>query len=421
MTEQQRNDGIFVDLNKRIFTVTAMVVAILVIGLLVWRAMSISAVVLWIIGGLGALSFGGQATRGVLAVRRSWKDDRRFDHAADAELLLLRADVSIRQEEARRHKAVADGAEISKLIVETRAAVIIFDTHVPYTVIPVTVSERKALAAANEPEVLPAPRPDLMTVFTQPGGVYSITGPQRSGKTWQAGRIADHWLSFGIPPIVICSKVDNPGHEWIGCNLIVSEDTDTLAAALGDISKRMSDRYKKLAVDRSPMPLFLDDWMATMILSRVAAFGFMADAATRLASAGIIPYFIMQSDTAGAYGVKEFGAMLKNNFTRLNVIPLPAPNGVIEPGNSRGELFYPNNRRGVDIDLLTGRPNCFPKPINALESVPAAPPERTDEERIRDMIADRLSNYAICKTLGWSMGGSKYARIDTIRAETSGK
>ena len=251
-----------------------------------------------------------------------------------------------------------------------------------------TRPERESLLLDPGEAEAPPQKPDLLRVLTQPGTVYVLTGAQRSGKSWQAGHVCDYWLSLGIVPAVFGTKTDNPGYDWSGCDCLITDDRDQMDKALQSIMAQCAERHKLLKAQRLPQPIILDDWMATLALTEKTAYQFMLLAATKLASSGIIAYFIMQSDTAAAFGLKELGAMLKNNFMQLSVIPIPAPTGEIVPGQSKAELIYPNAKAkdAVTVDLIPGRPGCFPDPVDLAGSIvegAAAEVKRSPEEIIR--------------------------------------
>lgn len=325
-------------------------------------------------------------------------------------------------------------AELQRALIAARlhhfpgVGVLFFQSDGSYELIPPTVSERKKIAAlAESNEAKMEFKPQLIPVMTQPGIVYVISGAQRSGKSWQAGHIADHWLSFGITPIVIGTKSDNPGYDWAGCKMAITDNKRVLTMALKKIMKDSRERHGLLKAERQPQPVILDDWMATLRLVPKLAYEFMSMAAVTMASAKIVVYIIMQSDTVNAFGLKQLGATLKNNFMRLNVIPIPGADGRITPGHSCGKLIYPNTKDAIPVGLMPGRPGCFPDPGVAMIGTstpisvkpPAVPVELSEDDKIKQLIADSKTNYAICKTLGWKPGGSKYERIKAIRAETN--
>ena len=284
--------------------------------------------------------------------------------------------------------------------------------------------EAAQLAAEAQPE--PQFRPSLIQVMSQSDTVYVIAGAQRSGKTYQAGHIADRWLSLGIPPTVVGPKADNPGWDWTGCNSVIADDKPTIDAALRAIMEDAAARHKLLKEDCKPRPVILDDWIGTLAISKRTAYEFMSMAATTMASAGLVIYFLMQGDTVGAFGLKDLGAMLKNNFMRLTIIPIPDPSGIVTPGHSRAELVYPNTTEAVPVDLIPGRPACFPDPgagqaAAVIQGEIKQPIALTEDDKICQMIAEGKTNYAICQALDWKAGGSKYAKIEAIRAGNPGK
>lgn len=239
---------------------------------------------------------------------------------------------------------------------------------------PATQSERKANGMIIDQLALPAPKPDLRRVLTQEQGAYSIIGAQRSGKSWQAMHIADYWLARGIVPIVYGYKIEksisNP-IEWGGCKALISDDPLKVEAALRKILQ-LGRMRKDGKSPKTPLPLFLDDWV-WMVRNVQFAMDFIGEAGTVLTSTNIIPYFLVQSDTNGAFGTTKYGAMIKKNFTQLYIEPIPNSYGEIVPGHSTGYLVYPNKGKisdRVDVDLISGVPACVGKSPKFIDLAP---------------------------------------------------
>ena len=391
---------------------------------------------------------------GALAARRLWVSIERQKTINSADGRMLEAEVGQAEEgleitkaerrqaeaQARHAEAEARAAEIdlkraaigTRLHYFAKVGVLYFHNDGSYDLLrerrQLTAKEEAAQLAAENPA--PGLRPSLVSVFTQPGTVYGIGGPQRSGKSWQAGHLADYWLSLGIVPTVVGPKCDNPGYDWFGCNTIIDDDKATIEGALRAIMAEAAARQKLLKAERTPAPVFLDDWQGTIRIVGKLAYDFISLAATTGASSGLVIYFLMQGDTTAAYGLKELGAMMKNNFMRLSVIPIPDPAGLIVPGQSRGELVYPNATEAIPVELIEGRPACFPDPAAAeagavIEGQPSPPIPLIPEDKIRAALGkDPEASYSKLQLAGWQVrGGSKNeerkAIIDEIRQETA--
>jgi len=178
-------------------------------------------------------------------------------------------------------------------------------------------------------------------------------------------------------------------------------------------------RQKLLKAERKPSPVILDDWIGTLTISKKTAYEFIRMAATTGASSGLVIYFLMQGDTTAAYGLKDLGAMLKNNFMRLTIIPIPDTAGIVTPGHSRAELVYPNTSEVVPVDLITGRPHSFPDPAAVkpvIEGQPAASILLEPEDRIKAAVANNPAlGIGKLQEIGWgSRGGKKHQERSEI-------
>jgi len=190
---------------------------------------------------------------------------------------------------------------------------------------------------------------DLLHIMTQNQNAYAIIGAQRSGKSTQAMSIAYHWLKRGVTPFVIGPKMMQG--EWLGCNKTIASQPEQIARRLNQIRLTAISRNDS-GQAHNPQPIFLDDWLWS-VLNVDNARAFFEDASTILASANIICYFIMHSDNARAFsGDNKYGAMLKNNLTKLILEPIPDQSGAIIPGQSKGYIQYPNSKDKKPVDLL---------------------------------------------------------------------
>lgn len=337
------------------------------------------------------------------------------------------AEVGIAEEQHRQAIIQTQQMRLAGRIIETRFGVFAFasldDTGPPEYYAP-TAGERKMLIE-NQQLALPESRPDLLKVFTQEQGVYAIIGAPRSGKTYQAMHIADWWLARGIMPLVIGPK-RKPG-EWIDCERLITDDTDKLNIALQKIVQlsRMRHAGKEQI---SPQPVFCDDWVWFVQYVDFAE-QFMAEAGTVMASANIILYFILQSDSKDAFGVGRLGAMLKRNYFRLYLKPEKNEDGVIIPGQSSGYLIYPNESIAdkQPLDLIAGIPRCVelqPAESGSTAKLPEieSEPEPTPREQIiLDMFDDGASFNQISKQINEGRTGGPYNKEIKVTLGKFGK
>lgn len=297
----------------------------------------------------------------------------------------------------------------------------------------ITDAQELKMAQLAQPQNDPAFNPSLLQVMTQREITYAVTGAQRSGKSWQVAHFADYWLSLGIPPKVIGPKTDNPGFDWTGCDRIITDNKEDLAAALREVMADAARRQGLLKENRTPAPVILDDWIGTLLINKRAAYEFMGVAASTMVSSGIVTYFLMQGDTAAAYGLQDLGAMLKEHFMRLNIYAHYDGNGLVVPGKSKGELLYPHSAEAVPVDLIQGRPNCFPNPTAnghpqglIIEGDTKAESELTPDEK--DQVAREKIRAALVEKPdlgigalqieGWgAKGGSQYEQRKEIIQE----
>lgn len=337
--------------------------------------------------GLIALGLGG------VTVARLWWVAWDSHKARKWDLLEREAKVGIVQQEFLQQQIVTQRLRKSALIHETRIGVFIFkslEDDNSLTYYPLTATERQAsgLIGTGDDKAEELKRPDLLRVFTQDQGSYAILGPQRVGKTWQAMHIADEWLLRGITPVVAGVKRE-PG-EWEGCKQIFTDDIGELETILRQIVLLARKRHAG-EMAKNPLPVFIDDWL-WVVREVPYAEQFVGEAGTVMASAKIVVYLILQSDTRDAFGVGRYGAMLKDNFTRLYLKPIRSDDGVIIPGVASGYLIYPNEKDHQAVDLIRGTPRCVKSPLSlGPVELPEVEPEQAkdsglDEAKIAEFV-----------------------------------
>ena len=188
---------------------------------------------------------------------------------------------------------------------------------------------------------------DLLTIFTQPTQSYAIIAGQQVGKTFQARRLAQHWLSVGCKPIVIGPKWDRG--EWEGCTLFGGEYQMQQVNRGMQIVKRLAeDRHSNKELSHKQhaiQPVFFDDWTAIRANLLAESEAFILDATTLYASVNIILYFIIHLDTANAWGVGKVGAALHQNFYKLFIEPGMNEVGLIDRSRNIGWILMPGQSK----------------------------------------------------------------------------
>jgi len=259
---------------------------------------------------------------------------------------------------------------------------------------------------------------DLLTIFTQPTQSYAIIAGQQVGKTFQARRIAQHWLSTGCKPVVIGPKWDKG--EWEGCALFGGEyNLQQVSRGMGIVKKLAEDRHanKNLSHKQHPIqPVFFDDWTAIRAHLLEESEAFILDATTLYASVNIILYFIIHLDTANAWGVGKVGAALHQNFYKLFIEPGMNEAGLIDRSRNVGYVLYPGqskkDRKRVALFGGTGSQLLLPDLV--IEP-------KNEESQVLRYIADGAPYHVISQSI-WGEGkiGSYYNRkIDAILAKFS--
>lgn len=195
---------------------------------------------------------------------------------------------------------------------------------------------------------LPVPQqyPNLLKILTQPTQSYAIIGGQQVGKTYQARRIAQHWLDAGLKPLVIGPKWDKG--EWAGCTLFGGGyNFERVSQGMRIIKRLAEDRHAdstKGHKEQPIQPVFFDDWTAIRAKLEQEAEEFIIDATTLYASVNIILYFIIHLDTANAWGVGKVGAALHQNFIKLFIEP-GFTEGLIDRQKNAGWLLMPGQSK----------------------------------------------------------------------------
>lgn len=249
---------------------------------------------------------------------------------------------------------------------------------------------------------------DLLAIFTQPTQSYAIIAGQQVGKTFQARRIAQYWLSTGCKPIIIGPKWDKG--EWEGCVLFGGEYNLSQVARGMQIVKRLAeDRHanKNLSHKEHPLqPVFFDDWTA-IAAELPEAEEFILKATTLFASVNIILYFMIHLDTANAWGVHKIGAALKNNFVKLLIYPGYDEAGLIDRNRNRGYIIRPGetikDKRQVSLFSGTGSQLLLPDLV-------IQPQKNSDDLFIQLVTSGKSRNEASLEAYGRRYAGDLVER-----------
>lgn len=215
----------------------------------------------------------------------------------------------------------------------------------------------------------PEPQLDLLTVFTQLTQSYAFIAGQQVGKTYQARRIAQYWISAGCKPVVIGPKWDRG--EWDGCALFGGEyDYEGVSRGMQIVRQLATERHasRDLSHKQHPIqPVFFDDWTGIRAKLEKEAEDFIIEATTLYASVNIILYFILHLDTANAWGVGKVGAALHQNFIKLFIEPGYDEAGRVDRTRNAGWLVMPGqakrDKRRVALFSGTGQVLLLPDAV----------------------------------------------------------
>ena len=213
--------------------------------------------------------------------------------------------------------------------------------------------------------------------MSDPLQAYAFVGPQRIGKTVLAQHLTRHLAALGYQCVVVGIKAA-PG-EWGGCKRYIGRQA--IPTALDSILAEMDKRIG-LNQTSPTIAVFLDDWISTTALDEGLAEQFFVESATRMLTAGIVPYFLLQSDSKADWGTKH-GAQLKNNFVHL-LLTAPRDNGRLNHSKVRGAIIYPGDKTQYPVTLPTGLP-LMGGDVSDFELAAPAPVEPNPQEA--DIIA----------------------------------
>lgn len=356
--------------------------------------------ILLTLGGIGAtrLIFWAkhQYTIGKLQQRQMLAQTRQAELEAD------RQHWQVVQERAKAAQLAAQ-----QHFIETKAGVFVLG-DLPFRFYPSASASREL--ATSQPLALPAPSLDFFQVMSEPDQAYAIVGTQRVGKSVMAQHLAQYLTTKGYGCLVIGTKA-NPG-EWKDCKRYIGNEqvTGALGRLLAETKRRIEN-----SINAPRLAVFLDDWLNTVALDSALAEQFFLEAATRILTAGIVPYFLLQSDSKADWGTKH-GAQLKNNFVHL-LLNAPRENGRLDYTRIRATLIYPGDKQQYNVTLPTGLPT-FGDSEPSLELAPLPEVEPTEQEqRILEMFENDASLNQIAKTVFGSAGGKQYEAIKATLAK----
>jgi hypothetical protein len=247
---------------------------------------------------------------------------------------------------------------------------------------------------------LPAPSLDFYEVLSDPLQAYAVIGPQRIGKSVLIQQLTAHFVRQNQRVVVIGTKA-GPS-EWAGCERYIGGPDDASVPDALEMVYQEAEQRIKANINWPLTAVILDDWLNTSEVWPEIAERFFVEAATRMLTAGIVPYFILQSDSKSDWGIKH-GAQLKNNFTHV-WLRAPRQNGRINHAELKVSVIYPGEKTPHAIRLPYGAP------------VPAMEVLSPQEARVLEMLDGGSSVTAIAKAVFGGDGGNQLGRVREIIA-----
>lgn len=319
----------------------------------------------------------------------------------------IELETSLSRWRVKQEQAIAQKMAYDALFIERKAGTFVIG-NVPFSFYPTATAS--AQLATPPALALPSGNLDYFTAMSDSMQAYAIVGPQRVGKSILAQHLAQHLAKLGRTCIVIGTKAQ-PG-EWLDCRRFIGNEhvPGALASILAETAHRLADNRTspKLAV-------FLDDWLNTVALDSDLAEAFFLEAATRMLSAGMVPYFLLQSDSKADWGTKH-GAQLKNNFVHL-VLTAPRENGQLNHSRLKGIVIYPGDKAQYGVSLPVGLPT-FGDGQPTIELAEPAEVQPTEQEQtVLTLHAAGESFNEICRQVYGSAGGKQIQLIKEILAK----
>lgn len=264
-----------------------------------------------------------------------------------------------------RHKIRRDEATTAKL--ENESRIITHDhNHVAYRwndgeLFPVYVPQLKPANALALPMGEGVQSLDFLEVMTKPKRCFSIVADQQTGKTTLAHYIVEYWMQRGIKPVVISQKFD--AGEYANCEKF-GPDSESITAGF-DLIRQEAAYRQQLADNGKPynamrlQPILLEDFTSfASVIDNKALESFVAQALTVYAARGLLLYFIVHSRNKNAFGLGKQGASLKDQMTRLEIIPAYTMTGEVDHARKQIVCSIGSN---LDAVPVTGIPAYTPR------------------------------------------------------------
>ncbi len=264
-------------------------------------------------------------------------------------------------------------------------------------------SAKQMMVEQQSTPLLPAPALDFFAALSDPLQAYAVIGPQRIGKSVLIQQLTAHFCRQGQRCVVIGTKA-TPS-EWPGCERCIGGPDDAIVPDALEMIYREAERRIKAHTNQPLTAVILDDWLNTSEIWPEIAERFFVVAATRMLTAGIVPYFILQSDSKSDWGIKH-GAQLKNNFSHV-MLRAPRLNGRINHTELRATIIYPGEKSPHEIRLPYSQPVLVPDVVERLTP---------QEARVLEMLDSRASITAIAREVFGGDGGNQLAKVREIVA-----
>lgn len=324
-----------------------------------------------------------------------------------AQTVQIELDTRLTHWRVKQEEAIAQKLAYDALFIERKAGTFVIG-DIPFSFYPTATA---SAGLATPPALaLPSGNLDYFQVMSDLMQAYAIVGPQRVGKSILAQHLAQHLAQLSRTCIIIGTKAQ-PG-EWLDCKRFIGNEQvpGALASVLAETANRLADNRTT-----PKLGIFLDDWLNTVALDSDLAEAFFLEAATRMLSAGIVPYFLLQSDSKADWGTKH-GAQLKNNFVHL-ILTAPRENGQLNHSRLKGIMIYPGDKAQYGVSLPYGLPT-FGNSQPTIELAQPAEAQPTEQEQmVLTLHAAGESFNEICRQVYGSAGGKQIQLIKEILAK----
>lgn len=354
--------------------------------------------------GLILLVCGGvAATRLVFWAKHKHTVGKLHERQLKAQTRQLELEADKQHWEVEQQKAIAAKLVVAQYFVETKSGVFVAG-DLPFKFYPSVTASREL--ATNQPLALPAPSLDFFEVMSDPHQAYAIVGTQRIGKSIKAQHLAQFLTTKDCLCIVVGTKA-NKG-EWLNCKRFIGNERVImgLSRLLAETKYRIEN-----GINSPRIAVFLDDWLNSVALDPTLAEQFFLEAATRILTAGIVPYFLLQSDSKADWGTKH-GAQLKNNFVHL-LLNAPRENGRLNYDRLRATIIYPGEKQCHNVILPAGLPLMGDSEISVELAWPETTQPSEQDYKIFELHTSGKSHAAICETIWGYKSSNKYPEIDS--------